>query len=295
MNTPRLDPEFEPRLVEMAVLEAMRGHARDHEFRIERDAVYGIVDPERREAVFTALHARWFDRLALARPFQQALAEQPPVARGCGRWLVAGARALRDEAADLLVGAEINPTLLVRVLPGTVAASQRLWRLLRRELLHVADMLDPEFGYVAALPRGATGGARERVVRGNYRILWDAYVDGRLVRRGVLPATVRRERIAEFGRAFSHLGTRTEATFDEFFGARQLTHAVLVAFATGGPHGAPVPRCRLCDLPTREFEAAPGALPDRILAAIERDVPAWQPADGVCRRCAEVYACREGP
>ena len=28
---------------------------------------------------------------------------------------------------------------------------------------------------------------------------------------------------------------------------------------------------------------------------IERDFPAWQPADRVCSRCAEVYACREAP
>ncbi len=55
-------------------------------------------------------------------------------------------------------------------------------------------------------------------------------------------------------------------------------------------------------LPARDFEPAPAALPDCILAAIERDFPAWQPADGLCTRCAELYAshvamqlCREAP
>ncbi len=75
----------------------------------------------------------------------------------------------------------------------------------------------------------------------------------------------------------------------------RLTHAALLAFAASGPDGAPLPRCRLCEMPTRDFEPAPATLSDHVLAAIRRDVPAWQPADGVCRRCAEVYACRGAP
>lgn len=295
MSVVRLDPEFDPWLVEAAVLDAMRGHAHERQFHVEREAVYDVGEPEPREAAFEALHARWFERLALDRPFHEALGEQPAIARACGRWLVAGARAVRDEAGDLLVGPDGQRTLLVRVMAATVPRTERLWRLLRRELLHVADMLDPRFGYEAALPPHATGGARERVIRGNYRIVWNVYVDGRLVRLGLLPATVRAERVGEFGRAFPHLGHRTEAAFEHFFGGRDLTHADLLAFAAGGPDGAPLPRCRLCEMPTRDFEPAPAALPDRILAAIGRDVPAWRPADGLCRRCAEIYASRVVP
>lgn len=58
----RLDPEFDPRLIEAAVLEASRGHAWEHEFHSERDTVYDIVDPDRRETAFRALHERWFTR-----------------------------------------------------------------------------------------------------------------------------------------------------------------------------------------------------------------------------------------
>jgi hypothetical protein len=36
--------------------------------------------------------------------------------------------------------------------------------------------------------------------------------------------------------------------------------------------------------------ASAGARDGDILAAIERDFPAWQPADGLCTRCAELYA-----
>lgn len=292
MSAARLEPEFAPRLVEAGVLERIRGHAHERAFRAERDAVYDIADPEPREVAFEALHACWFEQLALDRPFREEIAEHPGVAEACGRWLVADARGAREEAADLLVGPAGRPTLLVRVLPATVAAGERLRPMLRRELLHVADMLDPGFGYEAVLPAGATGGARERSIRDNYRVLWDAYVDGRLVRLGVLPATVRGERMREFGRAFPYLGPRADAAFEQFFGGRRLTHAVLMAFAAGGPAGAPLPRCRLCDLPTRDFEPAPGALPHQVQAAIRRDFPSWWPADGLCRRCAELYASR---
>jgi hypothetical protein len=233
MSTRRLEPEFDSRLVEAAVLEAIRGHAREREFHGERDTVYDIVDPERREAAFEALHACWFARIALDRPFHEALAEQPAVARGCRRWLVAGARSSRDETADVLVGPAAGPTLLVRAGPRTVAARERLLGLLRRELLHVADMLDPAFGYEAALPRDIAGGPRAHAVRDKYHVLWNSYVDGRLLRRGLLPVAVREERVVEFGRAFPRLGGATAAAFEAFFGGRDLTHAALLAFACG--------------------------------------------------------------
>jgi hypothetical protein len=226
----RLDPEFDPRLVEAALLAASRGHAREGEFRAERDRLYEGADGERREAAFAAHHARWFARLALDRPFRRALAEQPAIGAACDRWLVARARGRRDEAADLLAGAAVRPTLLIQVTPESVAAPERLWPLLRRELQHVADMLDPAFGYEAALPASVAGGPRGRAVRDHYRVLWDAWVDGRLVRRGVLPETAREDRLADFARAFPHLEA---AVFDHIFGAPWLTHRSLVALATG--------------------------------------------------------------
>jgi hypothetical protein len=236
VSEPRLDPEFDPRLVEAAVLTAIRGHALEGEFHAERDRLYEIPDPEAREAAFDAHHVRWFARFALDQPFRRALTEQPAIAARCGRWLVAGARGPRDEAADLLIGADVRPTLLVRVTPEAIAVPGRLWRLLQRELQHVADMLDPGFGYEATLPASVGDGPRGRVVRDNYRLLWDTWVDGRLLRRGRLPATARRDRLTDFTRAFGHLGVAVEAVFDRIFGADQLTHSALVAFAAGEPN-----------------------------------------------------------
>jgi hypothetical protein len=221
-----LEPEYEPRLAEAAVLHAVRHHPDERRFHAEREAAYAIADPEPREAAFDTLHGRWFARLGLDRPFRAALTEQPRVADGCGRWLVVSARGRRDEAGDLLVGAGARPTLVLRVTAETVADGAKLWPLLRRELLHVADMLDPAFGYEPALPAEVPRG-RERALRANYRVLWNAYVDGRLVRLGALPTTV----LDDHRRTFARAGVAH--ALEELCMAGGITHRRLLALAGG--------------------------------------------------------------
>jgi len=287
-----LEPEWDPRLVEAAVLAAMHAGAEASVFHAERDAPYAIAEAEGREAAFAALHAAWFGRLALDRPLREALAMRPEVAAGCARCLVALARGGRDEGGDLLVAPATRPILSLRVSPETVAAPERFRLLVRCELLHVADMLDPRFGYEPSLPEGVAGGARERAVRDNYRVVWNTYVDGRLARAGLVPPVIRADRFREFARAFFHLGEQIEGAFERFFDAPELTHADLLGFAAGDVAGAPLARCRLCDMPTRVFDSAPERLPRAALAAIVGDFPSWRPADGLCGRCAELYASR---
>jgi hypothetical protein len=287
-----LEPEWDPGLVEAAVLAAMRGGAEASTFHAERDGLYELGDPEAREAAFAVLHARWFARRALDRPLREALALWPDVAANCARCLVTRARDGRDEGGDLLVAPGTRPVLSLRVCPETVAAPDRLRLLLRREVLHVADMLAPPFGYEPALPERVAGRAGERAVRDRYRVVWNTYVDGRLVRAGLLPAAARAERLRDFGRAFSHLGDAVEATFERCFGAPELTHADLLGLAAGDCAGAPPARCRLCDMPARALHPAPDRLPRAALAAIAGDFPSWRPADGLCDRCAELYTSR---
>ncbi len=227
-------PEYEPALVEAAVLAALRGHPDEPALHEERDALYGIADPDAREMAFAGLHARWFERVGLGEPLRKALAERPEIAERCGRGIVARAPAARVEGADLLVAPPARPTLLLRLTPETLSARERAVRLLRHELLHVADMLDPGFGYEPRLGAGAPlldSGRQER-----YRVLWDASVEGRLVRSGLAPSTVRAERLREFTRAFPALGLRAAAAFDRFFDGPRCTHAELAAAA-----GAPAP------------------------------------------------------
>ena len=222
--------DYEPALVEAAALAAAGDNPAFHD---ERDPIYGIADAEAREAAFVALHARWFQRLGLDRSLLDALGERPEVAAACGRCIVGRAGAVAAEAADLLVASPARPTLLVRLTPARLGARDRALAFLRRELLHVADMLDPDFGYEPTLP--PSDGPRPRVDRRieRYRVLWDVSVDGRLAAEGRAPTTVRSERLDEFGRAFPELREAAEPAFRRFFDAPRCTHAGLVAFAAG--------------------------------------------------------------
>ena len=225
-------PECEPAFVEAAVLAALSGRPEQGAFHAERDPLYAIADADEREAAFAALHARWFDRLSLDRPLRQALGERPQIETHCARCLVFRAPAARAEVADLLVAPPGRPHLLLRLMPETLAGPERALALLRHELLHVADMLDADFGYEPRLPSAEGASLLDHARAGRYRVLWDAYVDGRLVRDGHAPSTRRAERLIEFGCAFPALGGRVEAVFERFFDAARCTHADLVAFAT---------------------------------------------------------------
>jgi hypothetical protein len=223
--------DYEPALVEASVL-AAAGDGRA--FHDQRDPLYAIADAEAREAAFVALHARWFQRRNLDRPLTEALAERPRVPAACGRGVVVRAGTAAAESADLLVAPPERPTLLVRLTPGTLAAPERALALLRHELLHVADILDPDFGYEPRLPSSGGGRVLDDRRTERYRVLWDVCIDGRLTAEGRALAGARYQRLREFTRTFPELGAAAEAVFQRSFDAARPAHRDLVALATGG-------------------------------------------------------------
>jgi hypothetical protein len=227
--------DFEPRLVETVVLAARRDRREERAFRAERDRLYEIADPEAREAAFAEHHARWFTRLGFGGALETVLDEYPEIGARCGRCIVGSALTAADESADLLVAPPGPPTVLIRVRPETVCVSERFSFLLRRELLHVADMLDPAFDYDPGLGRTARGRLAERLLADRYRVVWDVWVDGRLARMGRAPSGVRDVRLREFACAFPGMGESMEAAFDRFFDASRCTHAEIVSFAANVP------------------------------------------------------------
>ena len=308
--------EYEPALVEEAVLHATRGHPRERGFRRERDRLYEIKDPEAREGAFREFHAAWFEGLDLGRPIAQALRELPAIGAATQGCRIASARSRQEEGAELFVraggadpGEPHRRWVVIRLRPETLCATDAVLHLLRHELFHIADMLDPRFGYEPHLPASGVGPAHERLLRDRYRALWDATIDGRLARLGRAPASVRADRLRDFVRAFPMLGEGTEERFQRFFDGPPCTHADLVAFATSAAAvvrssvpdprpPAPTPplgeRCPLCRFPTHAFEPDPLGLSAEVIGAIRSDFPAWEPAHGLCRQCADLYRARGG-
>ncbi len=303
MTEPRgdLPIEYEPRLVEEAVLAVMRGRPEEAAFRADRDALYPIGDAEEREARFRAFHAAWFERLRLGEAITEAVREEPSIAARTTRCLVAVAPSGREEGAELFVAGDgesagSRRTIVLRVRPETFTEVERFRALLRHELCHLADMLDPRFGYTPG-PMPLTAPLPDPLLRERYRVLWDASIDGRLQGLGRAPTGVRAERLREFAATFPMLGERAEEAFERFFGATALTHADLVRFAAAPDRSLGLARrgpwpgdpCPLCGLPTHAFEPDPERLPRTVCERIHRRFPKWRPADGICRQCADLY------
>lgn len=230
---------YDPELVEEAVLlaEATAPRADVRAFRQERNRIYDVADADEREACFRSLHLRWFGRLGLNRIIEQALTERPHIARRLPAGRVVRAVARSEEGADLvdqLIPGELDPRpmLVLRVRPAALGEPDTLRDLLRHELMHVADMLDPFFGYQRTLPSSDNGPLHDNILRDRYRVLWDVTIDGRLVRAGMANDRARAVRWKEFATTFAMLGARCCDAFEDWFERRQPTHQALVAFVT---------------------------------------------------------------
>ena len=284
-------------LVEEAVLRALAARPDEREFRRARDRLYRLPEGDAREHAFAALHAEWFARLGLGEPIHAALAELSLLAEHCRQCVVVAAPTRKDEGADLLVDGAAR-TVLIRLRSSAFLDPGALLALLRAELLHVADMVDPAYGYEPALPDVDGGPTYARLLQDRYRALWNVSVAGRLVRRAAADPTAIAQAQRGFASAFPMLGEAAPAAFERFFTADALTHAELVAFAVA-PRGAgaveqlvPGGRCPLCRFPTHAPEAEPEHLPADLVARITEQFPAWCPAHGLCRQCADLYRTR---
>lgn len=281
--------ELDARLVEAAVLLAVEAAspAERRAFHQIRDAVYRERDSERREERFRAAHDRFFARFGLGAGLLALLEEARNAGLsgdGIARVVIVPAATAAEEGADLR--GEAPPALVIQILARTLLDQPRLALLLRRDLLKVADMLDPAFGYTRRLPSGEAP-SHERLIRDRYRVHWDASVDGRLSARGLLPAGARQERLEEFSAAFRSVGSEAaRQAFDRLFDGPRPTHDDLCRLALDAE------LCFLCRLPTRSFHAAREGLDGAIAALIAADNPGWSPGAPICLQCADLYAAR---
>jgi len=226
---------YDARLVEEAVLRRIESLPVGERtlFRTRRDAIYVVADPEEREAAFEALHGEWFVRLGLDRPLHQALGELPGLATRVSECRVVRATRRREELADLVEASEpgVRPLLLVKLLPESLLSPERALAFLRRDLLHVSDMLDPGFGYERELPGSERGPSYDDVIRARYRSAWAASVAGRLSRAGHAGAGPDDVLRSEFAQAFASLGVQVGAAFDRWLLEPRPTHAAILDFA----------------------------------------------------------------
>jgi hypothetical protein len=296
---------FAPDLVEEAVLLAERTmpprEART--FRRERDRVYDLPDPDRREAGFRSLHLRWFARLRLHEVVGRTLEACPGLMDAVSGCRVSRAFSSRDEGADLIAPAatappagDARPELALRLRPSLLLDDVVLRACLRHELMHVTDMLDPGFGYERTLPASAGGPGADHIMRDRYRVAWDVSIDGRLTRAGYGDERLRAHRAREFADTFRMLGALGQSVFDHWFDRVRPTHARLVALARS-PNGfegitGDSGQCPLCRLPAAALAPDPGRMPPAVQALIRARHPGWGVEHGLCAQCRDLYEAR---
>jgi len=238
---------YDARLVEQVVLQAARQLAPEsaREFHLERERAYEIADQQERETAFRGVFSRWFHALDLGRALSLALAEAPTLARQTRVCRVEEAARARDEGADLydlaraaLPDADLTPCdegpappriVFIRLRSQLFLDQSALLDLLRRELVHVTDMLDPSFGYERDLPPAEAGPSHDALLRARYRVLWNVTVDGRLQRRNLAAQGARDRRHREFCETFAMLGDRARPEFERWWQMTCPTHACLLA------------------------------------------------------------------
>jgi len=227
--------EYHPDFVEQAVFLASRLDAeRECELHAFVDRLYAIPDAELKDRAFREAIAERFTQWRLGAALAGAIDEWKAPAGRITRCVVIPASRRSNQYVDLLLKptteSETLHTLLLQVRPQSLFEPAVLRSWLHRELQHVSDMLDEDFGYD---PSDLDGAVWERnVQRDRYSVLWRIYVAGRLKREGRCDdrelATLR----TAFRRAFTHHGVAPSGEeFDGLLVRERLTHAQLLEWA----------------------------------------------------------------
>lgn len=227
--------EFHPDFVEQAVFLASRLDAeRECELHAVVDRLYAIPDAELKDRAFREAYAGRFTQWRLGAALAGAIEEWKASAGRVARCVVVPASRRSNQYVDLLVKptteSETQRTLLLQVRPQSLFEPAALCTWLHRELQHVSDMLDEDFGYD---PSDLDGAVWERnVQRDRYTVLWRIYVAGRLKREGRGDVRELASLRAAFRQAFTHHGVAPSGeAFDRLLDRERLTHAQLLQWA----------------------------------------------------------------
>lgn len=226
-----MDLELDSGLVEEAVFHVMRERSGDEArcYREDLDPAYALAG-DARERAFRRVHEEWFRRAGLADLLRRVVGEFPLLESTLDRLSFVGTTTSKSEGAELLVRRQApgpNRAAVVAVRAQRFAGDEGLTAWLRRELYHIADMVDPAFRYEPWL--GETNSpAAENLVRDRYAVLWNLWIEIRLQRTGRTAATPCD--VAPLRRVFGHPDLAVGiARWVE--GSRYLTHHELLACA----------------------------------------------------------------
>jgi hypothetical protein len=300
--------DYQPQLIEEAVLCAIIGHPRTKLFRQERDKIYELANIEERENAFQNLHQVWFNDLKLGDPLLQVLEVWPILVKSTYRCILTKAVDKKNESAELYVSPKKSglneresKTIIIQLTPELLCDSDKFLNFLRRELLHIVDMLDSNFGYKPDFPKAEDGPVYDGFLLERYKILWNMTVDSRLLHRGWVTQSVKEKHFVNFKRTFPLPEKESEKIFNYFFDGTSHTHDEFVSFSKNPEkflkevslESKNKGRCSICHFPSFNLITNPSIdLPENLLIKIKEDNPDWKDTSPICLQCMDLYELR---
>jgi hypothetical protein len=288
-------------LVEGAVALCAAGHRKEihalqiRRFQFEREAIYSVLDPDERNAAFSKLHLKWFRNWNLEQLIKQILNEFTNLSDTIQILAFRKARTKSEEAAELYVDPSGKRNGVVALRSERFKLDGHLNPFLRHELMHLSDMVRPEFGYARDPLARQQGSSQQHLARERYRLLWAVSIDGRLVRSDKETVATKEQRWLEFDRAYHFWpeGKRYEV-FASLWADDSPKHMHLRDLAMdpreAQKHSEPFPGalCPLCSFPTFDWADAPRFTP-QVTENIGKQFPNWELSTRACNRCVEIY------
>jgi hypothetical protein len=314
--------EYDPGLIQEVVLKEIERREKDgdsnlfREYHKAADPIYEEYPIESRETQFGKLHERIFLELGFGETVNKTLDEFPELKEKADAVIVGKSFTKHDERADLSTDLK---TIGIKIRTELFFDQRDLQKLLRHELMHVSDLLDKEYEYKYSERLDVSFPAEENIVRERYRILWDIYIDSRLIRSGRETVSDKDGRCREFEALYQKIPHSNRTTiFERFWKLKKLTHNQILelAFDTGrllqrfgaiagidedpeiGISGNSIQHpgslCPLCRFPTFTWKHDINVLDEDVIKLIKKDYPHWETVKGACEQCIEGYEVRAG-
>lgn len=295
-----LQINFDSTFIEEAVFLSMRTRQADKRYRdfcSEKEDIYQkIVSGDERDKAFKLLYERYFCNLGLEDFFKNICRDFPHLFQPEIRVVVKRVWNRKHEEAELYVQPH-QKTVYLGILVRRMTDLIFLESFLRHELMRISDMLALDFQYS---PHPALGGKNEienNLIRDRFRLLWDLYIDARLIRKGFKTVKPYEKQKEEFRRKFFFLaGPELEQMLYKLESCESLIQIDLLSWA-GDPRSTKVLgegglRCPLCDFtsfdPIEKWDAGT----DYVVSEIRKDYPFWEPSQGICPQCFDLYGLR---
>lgn len=230
--------DYDPNFIEQATfLIAKRDPEQECVLHEHLDPLYRISDAELRQRAFREAYGALFRHFGLDQFIPRLVGEFPLVTRRLTRCIVREAERNRAQSVDLYTQKSDKPegdedrTLIMALCPESLVDQERMTPWLRRQLQHVEDTVDEGFAYETRLPDVSS--VQQNLIRDRYAVLWDIYVEGRLIRSKKLSDPAAGELWRSFAKAFAR-GKRVPSriTFERLYGSDDLTHAQMLRWAT---------------------------------------------------------------